>query len=45
MRLGNPEISLENVSMAFGDHVVVEDVSLGVKEHELLCNGRAYISL
>jgi NitT/TauT family transport system ATP-binding protein len=37
VRLGNPEISLENVSMAFGDHVVVEDVSLGVKEHELLC--------
>lgn len=32
-----PKISLENVSMAFGDHVVVKDVSLNVREHEVLC--------
>ena len=33
----NPMIALDNVSMAFGDNVVVEEVSLEVKVHELLC--------
>ena len=33
----NPKIVLDNVSMAFGDNVVVEEVSLEVKELELLC--------
>ncbi len=33
----NSKIALDNVSMAFGDNVVVQEVSLEVKEHELLC--------
>lgn len=37
MNSGVPTISLENVSMVFGDHVVVKDVSLEVREHEVLC--------
>jgi NitT/TauT family transport system ATP-binding protein len=37
MNSQDPKISLEDVSMAFGDHVVVEEVSLEVREHEVLC--------
>jgi NitT/TauT family transport system ATP-binding protein len=37
MKPGEPKIALEEVSMAFGEHVVVEGVSLEVKEHEVLC--------
>ena len=33
----NAKIVLDDVSMAFGDNVVVEEVSLEVKKHELLC--------
>jgi NitT/TauT family transport system ATP-binding protein len=33
----DPKILLEKVSMAFGDHVVVKEVSLEVREHEVLC--------
>ena len=33
----NAKIALDDVSMAFGDNVVVEEVSLEVKKHELLC--------
>jgi NitT/TauT family transport system ATP-binding protein len=33
----NAKIAVDDVSMAFGDNVVVEQVSLEVKEHELLC--------
>src|SRR3712207_3679137 len=37
MNSRDPKISLEDVSMAFGDRVVVEEVSLEVREHEVLC--------
>ena len=37
MTTQSPEVDLENVSMAFGDHVVVEGVSLKVRKNEVLC--------
>ncbi len=37
MNAGEPKICLEDVSMAFGDNVVVDGVSLEVREHEVLC--------
>ena len=37
MTAGSPKIVLDHVTIAFGERMVVQDVSLALQEHDLLC--------